>query len=83
MARGTSTYMRKDGLLVMRPRRGLGLLRILKASAMVVAGGICFKAQQAQPAAWPHDQQAIFAHIGRGTARHLAMCALEASNPTR
>ena len=44
MARGTSTYMRKDGLLVVRPRRGGGLLRILKATAMVVAGGILFKA---------------------------------------
>ena len=44
MARGTATYMRKDGLLVMRPRRGTGLLRVLKASALVVAGGIAFKA---------------------------------------
>lgn len=44
LARGASTYMRKDGLLVVRPRRSYRLVRMLKTAAMVVAGGIIFKA---------------------------------------
>ena len=43
LRRGAVTEMRKDGLLVMRPKRAHGLLRVLKATALVVAGGIAFK----------------------------------------